>query len=484
MNIAFSQKIRTQIPAIKGPLEYRIHRDLFVQIDHILESCGLEEAFLLKSIDNDESRAGELPSLLLSFRTMILYNLFNESCRKLSFRIADSSILQWFLKLDHLTGVMTPGKTFINDSEKMWAKEEIDDLIHALNLSMKNPDIAARTLYAQNALDFSEFYADTTCLQANIHHPVDWLLFRDCVRTLIKAINCIRRHGLFHRIGNPDHFLTEMNQYSIDFTMKGRQKSETKKGRNKVFRKMRNLLKRVNQHGLRYHELLEKRWRDSDLSEKQAKQILLRISNITDQVDEVIRIAETRILKEKKVKGSEKIISLYEKNVQVIVRGKMGANVEFGNVFYLAEQADGLIVDWDFFTEKSKGDAVILPESIARLEKQYAIKSITTDRGFQSEANSQILEQKNIYDATCPRSVPELRNRLEEDRFCECQKRRAQTEARIAIIKRAFIGENIQRKGLVNRGLKVSCAIFVHNLRILAGIASENLKLQEDNKAA
>ena len=31
----------------------------------------------------------------------------------------------------------------------------------------------------ETPLDFSEVYADSTCIKANIHHPVDWLLFRD-----------------------------------------------------------------------------------------------------------------------------------------------------------------------------------------------------------------------------------------------------------------------------------------------------------------
>ena len=42
----------------------------------------------------------------------------------------------------------------------------------------------------------------------------------------------------------------------------------------------------------------------------------------------------------------DKILSLYEQDVRILVRGKAGAEVEFGNALYLAEQADGLIVDY------------------------------------------------------------------------------------------------------------------------------------------
>jgi hypothetical protein len=36
----------------------------------------------------------------------------------------------------------------------------------------------------------------------------------------------------------------------------------------------------------------------------------------------------------------------------VIVRGKAGAEVEFGNLLILGEQKDGLIIDWELFVGK------------------------------------------------------------------------------------------------------------------------------------
>lgn len=39
-------------------------------------------------------------------------------------------------------------------------------------------------------------FVDTTCLKANMHFPVDWVLLRDGLRTLVKSIVVIRRHVL------------------------------------------------------------------------------------------------------------------------------------------------------------------------------------------------------------------------------------------------------------------------------------------------
>jgi hypothetical protein len=48
-------------------------------------------------------------------------------------------------------------------------------------------------------VDFTDACINATCLKAGIHFPVDWVLLRDAARTLMKAVACIRRHGLRNR---------------------------------------------------------------------------------------------------------------------------------------------------------------------------------------------------------------------------------------------------------------------------------------------
>jgi hypothetical protein len=48
-------------------------------------------------------------------------------------------------------------------------------------------------------------------------------------------------------------------------------------------------------------------------------------------------------LAERQVANDEKLLSLFEPDIHVIVRGKAGAEVEFGNLLVLGEQIDGLI---------------------------------------------------------------------------------------------------------------------------------------------
>jgi len=57
----------------------------------------------------------------------------------------------------------------------------------------------------------------------------------------------------------------------------------------------------------------------------------------------IIHQGPERIIGGRRVANKDKIFSLYEPDVHVIVRGEAEAEVKFGNCQYLAEQADGLI---------------------------------------------------------------------------------------------------------------------------------------------
>jgi hypothetical protein len=51
----------------------------------------------------------------------------------------------------------------------------------------------------------------------------------------------------------------------------------------------------------------------------------------------VIEQAHERIIGGRQVKNKDKILSAHEPDIDVIVRGKAGAQVEFGNELFLAE---------------------------------------------------------------------------------------------------------------------------------------------------
>jgi IS5 family transposase len=80
------------------------------------------------------------------------------------------------------------------------------------------------------------------------------------------------------------------------------------------------------------------------------------MDNVLGQLPRARRQAHEQIIGGRKVANTEKILSLYEPDVRVIVRGKAGADVEFGNSLFLAENANGFILDHELKRETSEGD--------------------------------------------------------------------------------------------------------------------------------
>jgi hypothetical protein len=111
-----------------------------------------------------------------------------------------------------------------------------------------------------------------------------------------------------------------------------------------------------------------------------------------------------------------------------------------------------------------------LPRTVARMQEAYAPgpKALGGDRGFDSELNRFGLNEEKIFNAICPRSPGQLRERNRSWKFKRMQRRRAQTEGRIGIVKNVFLGGRMRCKGFEHRELTVTWTVLVHNLWVLA----------------
>lgn len=75
----------------------------------------------------------------------------------------------------------------------------------------------------EQAISLEDIFFDSTCLKAPIHHPVDWVLLRDATRTLMKAVDRIRKKELLARMPQaPLLFLSEMNTLCMAMSAKHR----------------------------------------------------------------------------------------------------------------------------------------------------------------------------------------------------------------------------------------------------------------------
>ena len=494
MTIPFQTDLRPALPNVYGASDYREFRDQLSRMDHLLRYSGVEDRLVGSALERWEKGPREtgvkvMPAQRQRQRRMLHYglrcnvarHLSGESFRAFSIRIGDSSLLQWFTGISLFEHRKAASKSSLERYDKYFQIEEVQQAIRSVIGEVMSEKGAGELLGREEAVSLDEVFADCTCVKANIHFPVDWVLLRDAARTLIAAIKLIRTRGLKHRMPEPSRLVKRMNCLCMEMTY-ARRRKDSKKVRKQVLRRMKKLAQTLRKHGEGYRILLAEKWEETEWSEAQAQLVLNRIDNVLDKLPEAIHQAHERIIGERRVANEEKILSLYEEDVHVLVRGKAGAEVEFGNGLYLAEQENGLIIDWKLFKDQPPADTKLVKESLERMEEAYGgIEAFCSDRGFDAAANVRLLEDHEVYNAICPRNPLRMAQRKEEPRFIRLQSRRAQTEARIGIFKNAYLGSPLCSKGFEHKENTVVWCVLTHNLWVLARMA---LAEERQRKAA
>lgn len=473
--IPFELPLPQVLPTIEGNVDYCQFRDQLLRIDSLLLTSGVETHLIQKDLahwlghrkrTSAKAQQNRQRHCRRALRCNIARSLIAEDYRGFAARLADSPLLQYFCGVSELPCITVPSKSTLERYDKWWSRADIRHIVHEL---LGAGATAVPKLALPEPVDLESAFLDTTCLSANIHYPVDWVLLRDATRTLIKAVQLIRGQGLKHRMEEPRAFLTRINRLSIQMTHACR-KTDTQRHRKKTLRQMDKLVGTVRGHARRYRDLLAQGWSQTRWTRAQAQQVLRRMDNVLDQLPQARKQARQRILQNQPVANADKILSLYEPDVHVIVRKKAGAEVEFGNTLFLAENPQGLILDWELFQDKAPADSALLPWSLGRMEEAYGpkLKAVAADRGFDNEVNRVGLAQDGIYNAVCPRSPQQLRERSVSWKFKALQRRRGQTEGRISIVKNVFLDGRLRSKGFKHRALTVTWTVLVHNLWVLA----------------
>jgi hypothetical protein len=487
--IPFQLPLPQVLPTIEGNVDYRDFRDTLLRIDALLMHSGLETQLLEADLRNwlgerkpVSAKAQQNHQLhgRRALRCNLARHLLKEDFRGFAARLADSPLLQYFCGVSEVDVVRVPSKSTLERYDKWWPQTQVRQAIHQLlNLGADQPE----RLQLGQALDLESAFLDTTCLAANIHYPVDWVLLRDATRTLLKAVSLIRGQGLKHRMEAPESFIARINGLCIKMTHAWNRKDprQSRRERRATLRQMDRLVGTVRQHAQRYRDLLDANWRKTEWTRAQAQQVLGRMDRVLKQLPQARQQARERILAGRLVANEDKILSLYEPEVRVIVRRKPGAEVEFGNTLLLAENPEGLILDWEFFRESAPADAQLLPRVVGRMEKVYGRgpKAMAGDRGFDSAVNRVGMAAEGIYNAVCPRDPGQLRQRNRSWKFKRLQRRRAQTEGRIGIVKNVFLGQPLRGKGFAHRELTVTWTVLTHNLWVLARLQRAEAERRE-----
>lgn len=485
-DLAVQTTVRLALPIVEGNRDYRDREALLRRMDQLLMISGVEAEFLAARVLSTRTMAAEQGTPLTdrmresvqtharqSLRCTIARVLSNESHRQFSCHLAESPLLQWFCGV-HLAGpIRVPSKSSLQRMESE-VPVELIGRVHVLLLNRSTTvDVQGDSVLGlADPVDLSLIWMDSTCAKLDIHYPADWVLLRDATRTIMKAIATIRSHGLKHRMAAPERFIAEMNAQAMAMSGASRRGRgpDKKRNRKRVLRVMKRIVAKVRQHAQRYRDMLEKSWADTDLSQQQAQRIIDRIDGVLEQLPVAIKQAHERIIGERVVANDDKLLSLYEPHAQVYVRGKSGADVEFGLQLLISESAEGLIVACHLLEDIANDSKLLMPAitSMRTLHGENVAGTVVTDRGFSSAENDVALADLKITNSTLPRNPEEMKKLLQDPIHRKLHRRRAQTEARIGIFKGNFMGDCVPTKGFDHQQRFIAWAALSHNLWVLS----------------
>jgi hypothetical protein len=192
--IPFELSLPQILPTIEGNVDYRELRDRLLRIDELLLQTGLETQWLEADL---KQWLGQHPKVSAkaqqnrqrhsrrALRCNLARILLQEDFRGFAARLADSPLLQSFCDLSEVDRVQVPSKSALQ-RYAVWTDEAtVRDLIEQLLcLGAQAPQKLSLT----KPVDLEIAFVDTTCLAANIHYPVDWVLLRDATRTLMGSV--------------------------------------------------------------------------------------------------------------------------------------------------------------------------------------------------------------------------------------------------------------------------------------------------------
>ena len=397
--------------------------------------------------DSDDGRGSRYTSEEL-LRSLVVLFVEQDSYRDVVVRIATSEFLRSFIGFGFYKSMMDftlVSKAFSAMSEETWK---------AMNEAL------GQYARAEEKITGERMRIDTTVYEANIHYPTDSSLLWDSYRVLARLLQELQREcrelGLNHR-----YHVKKVKTLAQSISRNGGSKSTSKQ--KAVKRWYRTLIDRV-------------RWIVDIAKNIKAVSVdtlvdMLTLEHFAALADRVIDQAHRRIFHGEKVPADEKLYSIFEEHVELLMRGKAGKAVEFGHMVVVAQSGEKFITHYRSLAER-EADPQLLPESLDAHRKLFggAPSVLATDKGFYSSAKQLAALEDTIETVSiCKkgRLTQEQSKREHTKDFQDGQRFRSGVEGSISVLKRAFKLDRCLFKGIKNFAASVGCAVFCHNLVLL-----------------
>jgi IS5 family transposase len=180
-------------------------------------------------------------------------------------------------------------------------------------------------------------------------------------------------------------------------------------------------------------------------------------------VRQAARAARRREFDGEKVPHEDKVFSLFEPRMELIILGRRGQPIEFGHKALLSQSKEKFITDYVVF-RKNRPDDELLPPVIERHDERYGSRpeSVAADKGFCPDEDTYEEEEVDYL------GVPRRTRGFGDTRTGIWQRWRAGIEGTISRLKRVFRLVRCCFRGFKDFASAIGSAVFCHNVTILA----------------
>ncbi|MCI0482766.1 MAG: ISNCY family transposase [Candidatus Dadabacteria bacterium] len=394
-----------------------------------------------------------------ALRVLIAKQVEDWDYREAAVRIDDSIFLRQFTGIGNgrMMDYSTICRMFKAISKEAWRRVN---------------DILTKYSMEKGMISGDKLRRDTTVYEANIHYPTDSSLLWDVYRVLGRFIEKVRETAPL-LIGGKRLRTKDVKRIFFQISRKASKKAKAENRLKEAYRDLighaENILSWAGDVcGLVRRIRADYTWeRDVHLLGL-VKEYESYIEAGRKVVDQAVR----RVLKGEQVPNDEKILSIFEPHVELIMRGKAGKEVEFGHIVNIQQVKEKFITGYDVFERKPVEHSLVEP-ALSRHEETFGeYPDVYADDKGAYESMDQIrdLEKKIDVVAICKKG---RRSEKEEARehgllFRLGQKFRAGIEGTISFLKRGLGLGRCFYRSFKTFASSVGVIVFAHNLLVLA----------------
>ncbi|MBD2409366.1 hypothetical protein FACHB389_32100 [Nostoc calcicola FACHB-389] len=435
--------------------------DFIFKIDKILsdeELFRLVESDLSKRYPNTNKTGRNSTPVEVILRMLALKHLRGLSYAKTISKVNESLVLRKFCRI--YFNPLPNKSTLIR-----WSNQIRQETL--LQFNQRLTQIAIKLQVTQG----KKIRTDGTVVATNIHLPSDNSLLVDGVKVISRLLSQAKeillrtskninlsifrnRHRTARRISR------EIDSLSKTRNQSGRQKRE------KAYSKLIEIAKASWKQAQKVKLVIE----DSNFLEYH--QLLQQVEIFLPRVLQVIDQTQRRVFNFEKVPAASKIVSIFESHTDIICRGKINVDVEFGHKVWLDEVDGGIVSNYRILKGNPHDTQQLIPSLDQHIQNfGSSPKLVTTDRGVYSQTNENYAQLLGVKEVILPKGGYRSKERIKHERKRNFKKARHWhngVEGRISFLKRCFGLQRCLYRGEFGFCRWVGWGIIAHNLTVIS----------------